>query len=482
MKKFMKLLCLVLCLILILPTAIACGGAIEFSGETLKKGKVGEEYSDTVATATGDKNITYKIKLGSYLPEGLEMSENGDISGIPTEGADELEIVIVALGKSAEKEATFTMTIEEGTLAYKGKALKDGETNEIYIDSVADASGTDEIIYALKKGSTLPKGLELSDEGAISGVPKEVATAKTFTVVASAEGFKNAEATFTITIAEGTGGGEIGDKIIYEGFIMPDATVGTAYLAGSVRTATGAPDISYKVKYVGGIGFPKGLTFNAVGAVVGTPADSSTGTVEFQVIASADGYDSVTATFFLNVLDVVKVTDRFELEHLDYTGKSSPGWSGTAVGTEMLQGNPGASNGKYLGYFNSPGLLMEFKINSDKAVTNGSLKVKLASEWKDMDFTDTTFKVMVNGVKLSFASFNVQSGKSTDDNPLLGAFQEIILTNSLKLTEGENIISFSITDNDFMFNGETAGPAFDYMEITGSGAVLSWRPKVSNDK
>jgi len=53
------------------------------STTSLTDGKVGEEYSFQLATSgTGDAELTWSLASG-HLPEGLKLSENGVISGIP---------------------------------------------------------------------------------------------------------------------------------------------------------------------------------------------------------------------------------------------------------------------------------------------------------------------------------------------------------------------------------------------------------------
>lgn len=89
-----------------------------------------------------------------------------------------------------------------GTLTYSGGAVKNGNIGtEYYSNEVATATGegSPSVSYKLKD-STLPKGLSLSTDGIISGTPTETAEAVKFTVVASASGFDDAEAEFTISI------------------------------------------------------------------------------------------------------------------------------------------------------------------------------------------------------------------------------------------------------------------------------------------
>ncbi len=93
---------------------------------------------------------------------------------------------------------------KEKELQYTGTVLAAGTVGEAYapvLIATATGEGSPVISYALKSGSNLPAGLTLSD-GRISGTPAAAAAAAEFVVVASAAGYKNAEASFTITINE----------------------------------------------------------------------------------------------------------------------------------------------------------------------------------------------------------------------------------------------------------------------------------------
>jgi len=88
------------------------------------------------------------------------------------------------------------------------KGLELGVLGIEYEDSVATATGAVDITYELHPGSgnKLLKGLELSEDGKLFGIPEEFGTGANFshefTVVASAEGFKPTPAKWSITIID----------------------------------------------------------------------------------------------------------------------------------------------------------------------------------------------------------------------------------------------------------------------------------------
>lgn len=101
---------------------------------------------------------------------------------------------------------------EEKTIAYTASTLAEATVGTAYSASVATATGADGITYAVKSGSALPSGLELSSAGAISGTPTAEAANAKFTVVASAEGAASAEAEFTLTVKA--------EPVTIEGYVM----------------------------------------------------------------------------------------------------------------------------------------------------------------------------------------------------------------------------------------------------------------------
>jgi hypothetical protein len=57
---------------------------LSFSSVELVSVRRGESYNTSVNMANGAANIVYKLKEGHKLPDGLTLSEDGTITGIPT--------------------------------------------------------------------------------------------------------------------------------------------------------------------------------------------------------------------------------------------------------------------------------------------------------------------------------------------------------------------------------------------------------------
>lgn len=174
-------------------------------------------------------------------------------------------------------------------LTYTGGSLPDATVGTAYVGTVATATGADTVTYALKDGSSLPGGMTLSRTGRLGGTPTAVAEGHKFTVVASAEGFTDAEAEFTISVVR--------PSLTYRGTTLADATVGEEY-SYSVATASGAENITYALAEDAEL--PAGLTLSENGTISGTP-ETAVDNATFGIVASADGMDPVTAEFTITV-------------------------------------------------------------------------------------------------------------------------------------------------------------------------------------
>lgn len=267
---------------------------ITYSSSALANATVGVAYSGSVAKATAVDGaaITYELKQGSSLPAGLSFN-NGAISGTPTHpttSAVAFTVTAKVNNNYNEAEAQFSIEVGEGCIDYLASELTSGSVGVAYFASVATAASPAAVTYSLKEEGSLPVGLAFNN-GAISGTPTEAVTAKSFVVVASANGYADAEEIFSITIASGTINYEI-DNLA--------GTVGDAFnknLKTAVAVGTLTPVIDYTLK--SGT-LPAGLSFNN-GIISGTPTQKTDQPVVIVVTARAAGYTPKDAEFSIEI-------------------------------------------------------------------------------------------------------------------------------------------------------------------------------------
>ncbi|MBR1814025.1 MAG: putative Ig domain-containing protein [Lachnospiraceae bacterium] len=470
----------------------ACGSSkgFSFEGKELPSGKIGAAYSGDVSI--DEANVYYELDYSSDLPKGLSIDDSGKIQGTPRE-AGSFTFTIVAFNDDTEQSAEFSLLIEKGTLTFPAKQLDEAVVGEPYVQYLGTAEGADGIRYALKDGSVLPFGLTLDAEtGRLSGTPENAGPAD-FVLTASAEGFDPVETQFSLTIAEGEK--QLPDdlgRIVFEEFTLPDGLVGEEYIQ-SVAKAYGTPNIQYKIKYINGVGLPKGLSFDKeLGMISGTPSTSTVGSMRFQIIASAEGCDSVTVNVWLHVYDQYVETTRFEAEYIDVTALTGSGYSSSPQGKNMIQpqrdfGDIEVSNNHALGYLHKS-VSFIFEFTSDKA-TDAVLNLRIGSELGYIIFNPSLLGIKVNGEVIDYDPFVLDD---PDDDATTKDFMSVKI-GTIQVKEGDNTIAFEVFEltaennpyNEPLPEGtmKAKGPIFDYIELTETGdARIGWRPVVSNLK
>ena len=171
---------------------------LTFSATELKDGKFGENYVANIATAECVNEVTYSLKPGCYLPNGLVLGASGYIVGKPMETVTDYEFTVIASAPYAEDfEVTFTITI--GVTFAANTSLSDAREGAEYFGTVT-ANGASDIKYSLKDGSDLPDGLTLNENGEITGTPT-TAGIYHFTIVAEQDGKLGDELQLTLYVA-----------------------------------------------------------------------------------------------------------------------------------------------------------------------------------------------------------------------------------------------------------------------------------------
>lgn len=151
------------------------------SASYLPNGTKGESYSE-VLKVIGASSAEWSLLSGS-LPQGLTLSAQGVISGIPTaEGVYDFTVNAYA-GKEISAQKLLRITVDTtSTLPITTLSLPSGKSGESYYAELhSTVSG---VTWSIEDGR-LPNGLTLnSSNGLISGTPHESGTF-TFTVKAS---------------------------------------------------------------------------------------------------------------------------------------------------------------------------------------------------------------------------------------------------------------------------------------------------------
>jgi len=191
-----------------------------------------------------------------------------------------------------------------GTITFNDATLIGGYTGVSYDYQLTAAATTGtSISFALAADSSLPAGLNLSTAGRITGTPTTAVSAATFSVVASAAGFYDTTATFTLAITQSA---------------LSFANVIIAVFAGqeidTTLAATGAPAGASIIYTLGAeTTLPAWLTF-ANGRISAPYAEETINNIEFSVTASLPHFTSATADITVGVT----ATDAISFMGIDF--------------------------------------------------------------------------------------------------------------------------------------------------------------------
>lgn len=256
---------------------------------------VGEEYSASVAYAKsehGNPQFSYAVipeDYAAFTAAGFQITSDGTISGIPLQAGQLVFSVIANASGYESRSAQFEISVGEGTMHYPSKSLKAAAVHAEYSASVATAKApirNAHISYTIV-GGTMPEGLRLdSDTGDISGKPVK-AGVYSFTVCASADQVRSADAVFTL---------EVAPELSFEDACLPTAKLDTEYscrVIAQVLDAEDQPDVTYALSK--GSKLPKGLKLDKQGNITGIATQE--GSCTFSVTATVNGYGKVEAAF-----------------------------------------------------------------------------------------------------------------------------------------------------------------------------------------
>lgn len=247
---------------------------------------VGGAYIFKPNAAAGEvfPEIKYSLANGSLLPQGLTLSQDGKITGTPTNRVSNYKFSVTASAFGfIDVTEEFTLNVfYASSVDAETKTLAAGKHGLGYLDTVNFVTSDEAVKYSLKAGSTLPVGLKLTEGGYIVGTPVQAVTNHVFTVVASGDYIETVEREYQITIG-----------IRYALTDLEAAKVGKEYDA-VVNFAQGAGDVTYTAENL-----PEGLEISPDGTITGKPKKA--GKYEVTLTASSEGLqgDSVTLTLYV---------------------------------------------------------------------------------------------------------------------------------------------------------------------------------------
>ena len=149
----------------------------------LPDGTAGTPYQQTLTVSGGLGPYVYTVSGGS-LPNGLTLSENGQLAGTPTAFGTFNFTASVTDASNCTGTKSYTLTINQGcAVTVNPSGLPVGTVGTVYSQTLTGSGGTAPYSFAVSAG-TLPGGLNLSSGGALTGTPNATGSF-TFTVRAT---------------------------------------------------------------------------------------------------------------------------------------------------------------------------------------------------------------------------------------------------------------------------------------------------------
>src|SRR5450755_2186355 len=237
----------------------------------LPSGEVGILYSQTLIVTGGASPYTWSVTAGTP-PPGLILSPTGTLTGTPTAAGTFNFTVQAADSNHTLATATFALTIQAALGISTPASLNGGSVGSSYSQSLAASGGVGPFTWALTAG-LLPAGLNLSTNGAITGIPTAAGT-YAFTVKVVDSLGATATRQFTIVVAVGL--------TITTPATLPNATVGIAYTYLLLASGGTAP---YTWTNPQGSP-PTGISLGSNGSLTGVPTVAGTFNFKVQVTDS----------------------------------------------------------------------------------------------------------------------------------------------------------------------------------------------------
>ena len=176
-----------------------------------------------------------------------------------------------------------------------------------------------------------------------------------------------------------------------------------------------------------------------------------------------------------------------EAEYTKLDGKKGAGYSGGSNGKEMVQkdedGAAKASNGYWLGYLYVTNMSVDFVFNSDIAVQDVTLTLRLTCEIKDVTLTSDNYKITVNDEEIKdYGTITLAGASTSDSTGYVRPFSNHKLKKKINIKQGENTVKLITNNSDGMGGTMYAtAPMVDCITFTDIGdAKMTYNPILDN--
>lgn len=254
---------------------------------TLAGGTVGTDYSLTLAGADGTAPYGWSLTSGA-LPQGLSISSNGVISGLPSSPSTSSFTVRLTDAHGLIATQAFELAVVPSPISVTtAPDLMNAVKGVAYQQTLIADGGTAPYVWSLANGS-LPPGIMLNSVGILLGTPTTTGNYG-FTLKIQDDASHTSAQAFTLTVSPTY------LRPVMNAVDLGNVTIGVLY--NRQVTAINYPK-SFSIS-----GLPKGLTYStSTGVITGRPSVSGTFNVQLKANNSAGTSAIVTAPLVVNAL------------------------------------------------------------------------------------------------------------------------------------------------------------------------------------
>ena len=269
-------------------TLVVTNAVLGITNTFLTAAQVNQPYTFTLSATGGTPPYSFTVSSGD-LPAGITLNSTGVFSGTPTTVGNTSVTIRVTDNANPQGSAfaTFNFAVNTNNLQITSTSLPNGVVGQTYFANLVATNGSPGYSWSLVN-SSLPLGLSLTPNGAISGTP---ITSGNYTFVARVTDTlqTSTQATISLNI--------VSSSLNFTQLALPNATVNQPYNA-NITASGGLPN--YLFEKIGGT-LPLGLQLGANGSLSGTPTQS--GNFSFVVRVTDAASSTTTGTFSINVLN-----------------------------------------------------------------------------------------------------------------------------------------------------------------------------------
>jgi len=152
-------------------TGVTTDAPVKVASPMIAVATVGEPYTFDLLPAYGKAPYRWRLASGS-LPPGLKLTDTGRIEGKPSARGDSRVTVEVSDAGGATATRKLVARVEaDSTPSIAERSLPAGAVGRFYRHALRASGGNAPLYWRVKRGSKLPRGLELRLDGVLMGAP-----------------------------------------------------------------------------------------------------------------------------------------------------------------------------------------------------------------------------------------------------------------------------------------------------------------------